>query len=62
MGKDKDRVPARDAVQYSEGETDEFEFGGPFGTAALMIGFPLLMWFVQPSSALRETSTGQATC
>lgn len=29
------------------GESDEFEFGGSLGAASLMLGFPLLMWFVR---------------
>lgn len=32
--------------KYTDGESDEFEFGGSFGAAALMIGFPLLMWYM----------------
>lgn len=32
--------------QPYDGETDELEFGGSLGAAALMIGFPLLMWSV----------------
>ena len=42
-------VPAQDAEpksKYIDGETDEFEFGGSFGAASLMIGFPLLMWYM----------------
>jgi delta24(24(1))-sterol reductase len=31
---------------YNEGESEEFEFGGSFGAASLMIGFPLLMWYM----------------
>ncbi|QPG95463.1 hypothetical protein C2857_000759 [Epichloe festucae Fl1] len=31
---------------YKDGESDEFEFGGSLGTLALMIGFPLLMWYM----------------
>lgn len=30
----------------SDGASDEFEFGGSLGTAALMLGFPLLMWYM----------------
>lgn len=33
-------------TQYTDGESDEFEFGGSFGAASLMIGFPLLMWYM----------------
>jgi delta24(24(1))-sterol reductase len=32
--------------RYTDGESDEFEFGGSFGAASLMIGFPLLMWYM----------------
>lgn len=32
--------------RYNDGESDEFEFGGSFGAASLMIGFPLLMWYM----------------
>lgn len=30
----------------SDGETDEFEFGGSLGAVGLMIGFPILMWYM----------------
>ena len=33
-------------LKYTDGESDEFEFGGSFGAAALMVGFPLLMWYM----------------
>jgi hypothetical protein len=29
-----------------DGESDEFEFGGSFGAAALMAGFPLVMYYM----------------
>lgn len=29
-----------------EGAPDEFEFGGSLGAASLMVGFPLLMWYM----------------
>jgi delta24(24(1))-sterol reductase len=32
--------------KYTDGESDEFEFGGSFGAAALMVGFPILMWYM----------------
>jgi delta24(24(1))-sterol reductase len=32
--------------KYTDGESDEFEFGGSCGAASLMIGFPLLMWYM----------------
>jgi delta24(24(1))-sterol reductase len=41
--------PSQETMQspkYTDGESDEFEFGGSFGAASLMIGFPLLMWYM----------------
>jgi delta24(24(1))-sterol reductase len=35
-----------ESPRYTDGESDEFEFGGSFGAASLMIGFPLLMWYM----------------
>lgn len=32
--------------KYTDGESDEFEFGGSFGAASLMVGFPLVMWYM----------------
>ena len=32
--------------RYTDGESDESEFGGSLGAASLMIGFPLLMWYM----------------
>lgn len=37
---------AEQSPKYTDGESDEFEFGGSFGAASLMIGFPLLMWYM----------------
>ncbi|KAK1975088.1 ergosterol biosynthesis ERG4/ERG24 family protein [Colletotrichum cereale] len=34
------------STKYKDGASDEFEFGGSLGTLALMIGFPLLMWYM----------------
>lgn len=34
------------ATDYKDGASDEFEFGGSLGAASLMIGFPLLMWYM----------------
>jgi Delta24(24(1))-sterol reductase len=31
---------------YTDGESDDFEFGGSLGVTALMISFPLLMWYM----------------
>lgn len=33
-------------AKYTDGESDEFEFGGSLGAASLMVGFPLLMWYM----------------
>lgn len=30
--------------KFTDGASDEFEFGGPLSAALLMTGFPLLMW------------------
>ena len=34
------------SVKYTDGEFDEFEFGGSFGAASLLISFPLVMWYM----------------
>lgn len=34
------------ASRSTDGASDEFEFGGSFGAALLMTGFPLLMWYM----------------
>lgn len=34
------------ATNANDGSTDEFEFGGSFGVLGLMIGFPLIMWYM----------------
>lgn len=34
------------AHTFTDGASDEFEFGGSFGAALLMTGFPLLMWYM----------------
>lgn len=33
-------------TKFSDGATDDFEFGGSLGAASLMLGFPLLMWYM----------------
>lgn len=33
-------------IKCTDGESDEFEFGGSFGAASLTVGFPLLMWYM----------------
>lgn len=32
--------------KFTDGASDEFEFGGPLGAALLMTGFPLLTWYM----------------
>ncbi|XP_044719843.1 ergosterol biosynthesis ERG4/ERG24 family domain-containing protein [Hirsutella rhossiliensis] len=34
------------ATKFTDGASDEFEFGGSAGAALLMTGFPLLMWYM----------------
>ncbi|KAH7402181.1 c-24(28) sterol reductase [Phaeosphaeria sp. MPI-PUGE-AT-0046c] len=38
--------PMTDHLRFTDGETDEVEFGGSFGAASLIVGFPLLMWYM----------------
>jgi Delta24(24(1))-sterol reductase len=38
--------PASLTLVATDGESDDFEFGGTPGVIALMIGFPLLMWYM----------------
>ncbi len=33
-------------MTLTDGESDNFEFGGSLGAASLMVGFPLLMWYL----------------
>ncbi|RMJ28578.1 hypothetical protein PHISP_00538 [Aspergillus sp. HF37] len=33
-------------TRFADGASDEFEFGGSLGAASLMLGFPLLMWYM----------------
>jgi delta24(24(1))-sterol reductase len=40
------RSDAKSNPKYTDGESDEFEFGGSLGAASLMICFPLLMWYM----------------
>jgi delta24(24(1))-sterol reductase len=40
------KTPSKMDRKYTDGESDEFEFGGSIGAASLMIGFPLLMWYM----------------
>jgi delta24(24(1))-sterol reductase len=34
------------ATKFTDGASDEFEFGGSLGALLLMTGFPLLMWYM----------------
>jgi hypothetical protein len=34
------------SLRRTDGESNEFHFGGLFGAASLMVGFPLLMWYM----------------
>lgn len=46
---DKDLSPSpSQATRYTDGEgaPDDFEFGGSLGAASLMVGFPVLMWYM----------------
>ncbi|KFY02977.1 hypothetical protein O988_01746 [Pseudogymnoascus sp. VKM F-3808] len=40
--------PPSQSTNYVDGDgaSDEFEFGGSLGAASLMVGFPLLMWYM----------------
>lgn len=42
--RDEDNVSTK--ASPSDGSSDEFEFGGSFGAASLVIGFPLIMWYM----------------
>src|SRR4051794_18106482 len=33
-------------TKFNDGASDDFEFGGSLGVTALMLGFPLLMWYM----------------
>lgn len=44
--KSADAAVAKQVPQYTDGESDDFEFGGSLGVTALMISFPLLMWYM----------------
>ncbi len=37
---------AKGEADYRVDTTGEYEFGGPLGVTALMIGFPILMWYM----------------
>jgi delta24(24(1))-sterol reductase len=39
-------TPGKIDPKYTDGESDEFEFGGSIGAASLMVAFPLLMWYM----------------
>lgn len=44
--KSADAAVEKHVPQYTDGESDDFEFGGSLGVTALMISFPLLMWYM----------------
>jgi len=44
--KSDDAAVEKQASKYTDGESDDFEFGGSLGVTALMISFPLLMWYM----------------
>ncbi|KAK1565929.1 ergosterol biosynthesis ERG4/ERG24 family protein [Colletotrichum navitas] len=46
MATKKDTTKTAKVATLAEGASDEFEFGGSFGTLSLMIGFPLIMWYM----------------
>jgi delta24(24(1))-sterol reductase len=37
---------AKKDQKYTDGESDEFEFGGSLGAACVIIGSPLIMWYM----------------
>jgi delta24(24(1))-sterol reductase len=37
---------SENSAKLNDGASDDFEFGGSLGTFALMIGFPLIMWYM----------------
>jgi delta24(24(1))-sterol reductase len=40
------KTSSKNNPKYTDGESDEFEFGGSLGAASLMVAFPLLMWYM----------------
>lgn len=44
--KSADAAVQKQGPKYTDGESDDFEFGGSLGVTALMISFPLLMWYM----------------
>ncbi|KZL77316.1 delta(24)-sterol reductase (ergosterol biosynthesis ERG4/ERG24 family protein) [Colletotrichum tofieldiae] len=47
LTKDEVDVPTISlSTKYRDGASHQFEFGGSLGTSALMIGFPLVMWYM----------------
>ena len=46
MGKSADAAVEKQVPKYTDGESDDFDFGGSLGVTALMISFPLLMWYM----------------
>lgn len=44
--KSTDSAAQNQVPRYNDGESDDFELGGSLGVTALMIAFPLLMWYM----------------
>lgn len=44
--KSADAAVKKQPPKYTDGESDDFEFGGSLGVTALMISFPLIMWYM----------------
>ncbi|KAG8411090.1 C-24(28) sterol reductase [Metarhizium acridum] len=36
----------KETTTFNDGQSEEFEFGGSLGALGLMIGFPILMWYM----------------
>lgn len=44
--KSTEEKKSKPVSKFTDGASDEFEFGGSIGASLLMIGFPLLMWYM----------------
>ncbi|KAH6662900.1 Delta(24(24(1)))-sterol reductase [Plectosphaerella plurivora] len=45
-GEDKPSIPAPELDHDSKAQDGEYDFGGPIGASAMMIGFPMLMYYM----------------
>lgn len=74
MDANEDPVEPETSVTHKDPKIDyssEYDFGGPLGVSAMMIGFPILMWYMWigatyydghlPARAVGETFTGFAS-